>query len=102
MKITLMRHGKPLLPAVRWMAPFEMERWIEFYNRSEVASTCVPQASTKAANSDSVILASTAPRALSSVRALGHKASVIDAFFSEAALPFFFGDFLTCRLAFGP
>lgn len=83
-----MRHGKPLLPKTRWLAPFEMEQWIELYNRSEVATVGIPSESVEAAAAASVIMASSASRALSSVRALGHQAAVVDAIFVEAELPF--------------
>jgi hypothetical protein len=75
MHITLMRHGKPVLPKSLWLAPFEMERWIARYNRSEVEPTGIPESSVNAAKSASAIMASTASRALSSVRALGQEGS---------------------------
>ncbi len=88
MQITLMRHGKPLLPATAWLAPFEMEQWIEQYNRSEVEPAGIPATSVKAAGAAAVIVTSTASRALSSVQALGLEASAADAVFREAELPF--------------
>ena len=88
MKIILMRHGKLLLTQTRWIAPVEMERWIEHYNLSEVEVDGMPVTSLKLANSAACIVASTASRALSSVQALGHTASVADAVFCEAPLPF--------------
>jgi broad specificity phosphatase PhoE len=88
MKIILMRHGKPLLTQTGWIAPVEMERWIEHYNLSEVEADGMPITSLKLANSAACIVASTASRALSSVQALGHTASISDAAFCEAQLPF--------------
>lgn len=88
MEITLMRHGKPLLPAMGWLAPFEMAQWIEHYNRSKIEPAGMPATSVKAASSASVIVSSTAPRALSTVHALGHEDFVADALFCEAQLPF--------------
>lgn len=88
MEITLMRHGKPILPESSWLAPFEMDRWIAHYNRSEVEPAGMPATSMKAASSVSLIVSSTAPRALSSVHALGHEDFVADALFCEAQLPF--------------
>ena len=87
-EIILMRHGKPVLTKGRWLAPFEMARWIEHYDRSEVEAANIPAASAKAATSASVIVSSTAARALSSVQALGYNASTADKVFCEAALPF--------------
>lgn len=83
-----MRHGKPLLPATGWLAPFEMVQWIEHYNRSKIEPAGMPAASVKATRSASVIVSSTAPRALSTVHALGHEDFVADALFCEAQLPF--------------
>ena len=83
-----MRHGKPLLTQIGWIAPAEMERWIEHYNLSEVEADGIPLISLKMANSASFIVTSTASRALSSVQALGHTATVADAIFCEAQLPF--------------
>lgn len=83
-----MRHGKPLLTQTGWIAPVEMEGWIEHYNLSEVEADGMPITSLKLANSAACIVASTASRSLSSVQALGHTASIADAAFCEAQLPF--------------
>ncbi|MFA6051746.1 MAG: histidine phosphatase family protein [Methylobacter sp.] len=88
MKIILMRHGEPVLTQTGRITPTEMERWINLYNLAEVKAGSAPIASLQWANSTTCIVASTAPRALSSVQALGHKASVVDAVFCEAQLPF--------------
>lgn len=88
MQITLMRHSKPALPVFLWIAPFEMKHWIEHYNRSGVDSTEIPAVSVDAALSASTIVTSTASRSLSSVAALGQKASYIDEVFCEAELPY--------------
>ena len=87
-KIILMRHGKPLLPGTGWIAPAEMGRWIESYNRSEIAAESIPAISLDLASSASCVAASTLPRALLSVQALGQMPSVTDAVFCEATLPF--------------
>lgn len=86
-KIILMRHGKPLLPRMGWIAPADIAHWIEHYNRSEVTTEDMPNVSVDLATSAACVVASTAPRALSSVAALGHTPSVTDAMFCEAALP---------------
>lgn len=88
MKIILMRHGKPVLAQAGRITPTEMERWIELYNLSEVKADDAPIASLQLANAATCIVSSTAPRALSSVQALGHTMSVVDAVFCEAQLPF--------------
>ena len=83
-----MRHGKPLLTQSGWIAPVEMQRWIEHYNLSEVKADGIPITSLKLANSAAYIVTSTASRALTSVQALGRTAFVADAAFCEAQLPF--------------
>ena len=88
MQITLMRHGKALFHETHWLAPCEMERWIGRYNRSEVEPADIPATSAKAAMAASAMATSTASRALSSVQALGLEATVADAIFCEAQLPF--------------
>lgn len=65
-----------------------MAQWIERYDASVVESHGIPAASVDAAKSASLIVASTAPRALFSVQALGGAVSVQDAVFCEAGLPF--------------
>lgn len=87
MEIILMRHGKPILAKWGWITAAEMHGWIGHYDRSEVERHGVPIASLKLANLARFVVASTAPRALSSVAALGHAASVVDAAFCEAPLP---------------
>ena len=88
MEIILIRHRKPVLAQTGRITPTEMERWIELYNLSVVKVDSAPIASSQLVNSTTCIVASTAPRALSSVQALGHTASVVDAVFCEAQLPF--------------
>lgn len=88
MHITLIRHGKPILPASRWLAPCEMGQWIAAYDQSVVGATNVPAASIAACRGATVIFTSTLPRAQSSALALGYQAPHIDMLFREAALPF--------------
>lgn len=88
MEIILMRHGKPVLDRTGRITAAEMAQWIEHYNLSEVEHENIPIASVKLADTAAIIVASTASRALSSVRALGHTVSVTDAVFCEAPLPF--------------
>ena len=87
MKIILMRHGKPVLSRTAWITPIAMGQWIKDYNLAEVADDA-PLASLEIAHSVVCIVTSTAPRALTSVHALGHTPSIVDALFCEAQLPF--------------
>ncbi|MBI3899255.1 MAG: histidine phosphatase family protein [Gammaproteobacteria bacterium] len=88
MTIMLMRHGKPNLSLDVWIAPVQMAQWIEHYDRSEVEIGQIPNKSTELMKSATIVVSSTARRALSSARALDKVPAVVDALFSEAELPF--------------
>jgi broad specificity phosphatase PhoE len=87
-EIILMRHGQPKGVNVDKVSALEMKDWIEHYNRSEITQQPVPNASLRLAASATVIASSNAPRALTSVQALGQKPVRVDAIFCEAQLPF--------------
>ncbi|MFO2465281.1 histidine phosphatase family protein [Pseudomonas sp. 15FMM2] len=82
-----MRHGQPRLATTGKISLFEMKDWIEHYNRSEITDHPAPDASLQLAAAATVIVSSNAPRALTSVQALGLKPVVVDRLFSEAQLP---------------
>ncbi len=65
-----------------------MKRWIELYNRPEVAIDQVAAVKLDQVGSARCIVASTARRALSSLKTLGYTPLVTDAVFCEAQLPF--------------
>ena len=88
MRITLMRHGEPRLARGRWIAPMQMGQWIDLYNRSIIKEGGIPAQCSEAALSASTIVASTAPRASASARALGDLPFMQEAIFTEAELPF--------------
>ncbi|MDN2702305.1 histidine phosphatase family protein [Janthinobacterium sp. SUN100] len=83
-----MRHGEPRLAKGRWIAPLQMGQWINLYNQSIIKEGGIPAQCAAAALSASTIVASTAPRACSSARALGDLPFMQEAMFSEAGLPF--------------
>ena len=82
-----MRHGQPILASDKRVSPFEMKQWIKQYDQSIVRLDGVPNSSLSLAKSAVSIVSSTAPRALSSLQAMGCSASVVDAVFCEAQLP---------------
>lgn len=88
MHITLMRHGKPILAASRWLAPRDMGQWLARYDQASVHATAIPAASIAAARDATTVLTSTLPRSRASALALGHPAPRSDALFREAPLPF--------------
>ncbi|WP_339547715.1 histidine phosphatase family protein [Pseudomonas sp. RA_35y_Pfl2_P32] len=83
-----MRHGQPALANVTKVSALEMKDWIEHYNRSEITQQPIPNASLQLAAYATTIVSSSAPRALTSVQALGLKPALVDALFCEAQLPF--------------
>ena len=87
-EIILMRHGQPKLAATDKVSALDMKDWIEHYNRSEITLHPVPAACLQLAATARVIVSSTAPRALTSLRALGLEPALVDALFCEAQLPF--------------
>lgn len=88
MRITLMRHGEPQLAKGRWIAPMQMGQWIDLYNQSLIKEGGIPAECPVAALAASTIVASTAPRACSTARALGDLPFTQEAIFTEAELPF--------------
>lgn len=85
--IILMRHGQPNMARTEKISMLEMKDWIEQYNRSEIIRHPAPDASQQLAAAATMIVSSSAPRALSSVEVLGLKPAVVDALFCEAQLP---------------
>ncbi|WP_082920833.1 histidine phosphatase family protein [Pseudomonas sp. GR 6-02] len=86
-EIILMRHGQPDLAVQDKVSARDMKRWIEQYDLSEIIDQPAPQSSVALARTARMIVSSSAPRALTSVRALGLQASVVDDMFCEAQLP---------------
>jgi len=86
-EIILMRHGQPNLAVVNKVSALDMKRWIEQYNLSEIIDQPAPEASVQLAATAQVVVSSSAPRALTSVRALGLQPTLVDAIFCEAQLP---------------
>ncbi|MGK5056861.1 hypothetical protein ACQ4WY_07945 [Janthinobacterium sp. LB2P49] len=66
----------------------QMGQWIDLYNQSLIKENDIPAECPVAALSASTIVASTAPRACSSARALGDLPFMQEAIFTEAELPF--------------
>ena len=83
-----MRHGAPQLAKGGWIAPMQMGEWIDLYNQSVIKDNDIPAECPAAAHAASTIVASTAPRACSTARALGDLPFTQEAIFTEAELPF--------------
>jgi broad specificity phosphatase PhoE len=86
-EIILIRHGQPNLVLVDKVSALDMKCWIEQYELSEIVNQPVPEASMELAATAKVIVSSSAPRALASVRALGLQPTLVDEIYCEAQLP---------------
>lgn len=86
-EIILMRHGRPNLASVERVSALDMKSWIERYELSEITDQPIPATSIGFAAAAKVIISSSAPRALASVRALGLQPILVDEVFCEAQLP---------------
>lgn len=86
-EIILIRHGQPNLALIDRMSALDMKCWIEQYELSEIVNQPVPEASMELAATAKVIVSSSAPRALASVRALGLEPTLVDGIYCEAQLP---------------
>ncbi|WP_206702532.1 histidine phosphatase family protein [Cupriavidus basilensis] len=87
-EITLMRHGQPNLAMLDKVSARDMQGWIAQYDLSEIINQPAPEASVELAATAKVIVSSSAPRALTSVRALGLAPTLVDEIFCEAQLPY--------------
>jgi len=87
MKIILMRHGKPALENYRAVAARDMVDWIADYDPADIGTDAAPPAAIAAARDIGLAATSTAPRALTSLAALGKAQAIEDTTFREAALP---------------
>lgn len=87
MKIILMRHGKPALENYHAVAARDMVDWIADYNRSEIGTDAATQEAIAAVRDIGLATTSSAPRALTSLAALGKAPASEDTTFREAALP---------------
>lgn len=82
-----MRHGKPTYTGSPKVTCDEMADWIAQYNLSDTGDDMPPGSSKLMASKASLIISSTLPRALSSLRAIGCEPDIIDNVFREADLP---------------
>lgn len=85
--ITLMRHGRPNLPAFAWQTAAGMQQWIAAYNAAAIVSDAPPAAAKRLADSVTCRISSPLPRAQTAMAALGHPGTPHDDLYREAALP---------------
>jgi broad specificity phosphatase PhoE len=91
MKIVLLRHGKPDMPAFGKLKASEMCQWIESYNLAGIDQELIPPTrTTEMAASCNAIVCSDLPRSVESANALKSKGEhdiLSDALFREMDLP---------------
>lgn len=89
MKITLLRHGKPVMPDLRNLTAFAFYEWVEEYNAAGLSPNSEPtMLAINAAKDCNAIVCSELPRSIESAKALNAKAIVLSsALFNEAGMP---------------
>ncbi|RUM94867.1 MAG: histidine phosphatase family protein [Thiothrix sp.] len=89
MKITLLRHGKPVIPIIKKISASEFLNWVKKYDASGLCATSKPpkQAINCAKNSEAIVC-SELPRSIESAEALNSKAIILSSsLFNEAGMP---------------
>lgn len=89
MEITLLRHGKPIIPPTHKITSFLFKRWIESYNLSGLCPTSKPtQTALTLASKCNVVVCSQLPRSIQSAEALNiNDIALSHLQFNEAGLP---------------
>ncbi|QEY14710.1 phosphoglycerate mutase family protein [Cellvibrio sp. KY-GH-1] len=89
MRVILMRHGKPSLPAQNSVTSEEFKNWIEAYNSAELCKNLTPELkSLEIAKSSSVVICSSLKRSLNSASVLGvNEISSIEYHLREMEMP---------------
>ncbi len=90
MRIIILRHGKPGMPAWKRIKAGELQGWIDAYNRAGIRGPAPPGKVLDAAKACNVIVTSDLARSIESGKALAdHNPVISDGLFREAGLPFF-------------
>ncbi len=89
MEIILLRHGKPVIPAVNKITPFALTYWIKAYNNAILSPESKPSLATLTRISQChAIVCSELPRSIESASVLNiNNITLTDAQFNEAGLP---------------
>ncbi len=89
MRITLLRHGKPVIPSLKKLSASAFYSWVLEYNASGLCASSKPATQTfNYAKECNVIVCSNLPRSIESAKALSStEAFLSDAVFNEADLP---------------
>ncbi|MEE9492610.1 MAG: phosphoglycerate mutase family protein [Gammaproteobacteria bacterium] len=89
MKITLLRHGKPVIPSLNKLCAAAFYEWVQEYNTSGLCSSSKPTTQAfSCAKECNAIVCSNLPRSIESAKALNAGNIVLsNAIFNEAGLP---------------
>lgn len=90
MVITLLRHGKPVIPSLNKMSASEFGNWIQEYNASGLCPSSKPSIeASSCAEECHAVVCSDLPRSIESAKALKAGNIVLSSsIFNEAGLPF--------------
>lgn len=88
MEITLLRHGKPIIPQLNKICPYEFIEWVNSYNSSGLCPSLAPpkEAYEQAINCNAIVC-SELPRSIESAKALRNNITLSHSNFNEAGLP---------------
>ena len=89
MEITLLRHGKPIIPSLNKLSASSFDEWVREYNLSGLCSSSKPTMKAfSCAKKCNVIVCSDLPRSIESAKALNAgDVFLSNAIFNEASLP---------------
>jgi broad specificity phosphatase PhoE len=89
MEITLLRHGKPIIPPLNKISAVEFGDWVQAYNDSGLCSSSKPTTEAMIhAHTCNAIVCSDLPRSIDSAKELNANNVVLsDSIFNEAGLP---------------
>jgi hypothetical protein len=89
MRIVLARHGRPAVVSPRRIAPSQVGRWIDAYNRAGIDAEDIPPNTIAAALASGIVVASSSPRSIQSAQRLsGGRTFLTEEAFCEAGLPY--------------
>lgn len=89
MKITLLRHGKPIMPVLKKLSASDFYKWVKEYNISRLCPTSKPTLQViNYAKGCNAIVCSELPRSIDSAKAINAEAIVLSSsIFNEAGMP---------------
>jgi len=89
MKITIIRHGKPVIPSLTKLSAAKFSAWVDKYNSAGLCPTSKPTESAySCAKKSNAVVCSELPRSLESAKALNNNNIVLsNSIFNEAGLP---------------